>query len=154
VEPSALTASGSPVRLLVVADYPPLVKALRSLMEEEGWAVDVPGSDGNPSELIARGGYDLLVLDVKRPGEPALSAVQSWCQTCPQTPILVLTPPQGPGDLAPVVSAWVAKPFALDDLLNRIRVLLTNSATSPPPTSHNLLPLDLPEHGWESLPQR
>jgi DNA-binding response OmpR family regulator len=55
------------VRVLLVEDTQPLVKALRQGLEEEGFAVDV-ATDGEEADVKCRTtGYDVIVLDVMLP---------------------------------------------------------------------------------------
>ena len=117
---------GAPARVLLLCSSWLLTRALRRLLEEEGFTVEVacPGRDGDA--LAAVGEYDAIVLDMKRPGEPALSAVQRWHQGGLRAPLLVLAPPDGPGDLVPAYD-WLAKPFDLDDPLARLRALVRSA---------------------------
>lgn len=115
-------------RVRVVADFPPLIRVLRSLLEEEGFAVDVIGTTRPATELAA---CDLLVVDVKRPDDPVLAGTCESCHHARPVPVLVLGPPAAaptrPGDRA----EWLVKPFDVGVLLDRVRALLSPGGAHP-----------------------
>src|SRR5947199_10215505 len=89
----ALTNStrGQPVRLLLIEDHKPLVRALRQGLEEEGFAVDV-AQDGQEGDFKARTAeYDVIILDLMLPREDGLSLLQRWRQDGLTVHVLVLT---------------------------------------------------------------
>jgi DNA-binding response OmpR family regulator len=110
------------VRVLLICSYPPLTRALRRGLEEEGFTVDVACPDRGG--VSAGQEYDAVVLDMEPPGSPALPAVQHRHRCGLRAPVLALVCPDGPGALTPAVDAWLAKPFALDDLLTRLHALV------------------------------
>lgn len=111
------------IRVLLIGSYPPLTKALRRGLEEEGFSVDIDCSNRGG---VAPGAekYDAVILDMKFPDDPPLADVRHWRRCGLHAPMLVLCSPDGPGDLTPAVAAWLAKPFDLDDLLTRLRALV------------------------------
>jgi DNA-binding response OmpR family regulator len=112
--------------VLLIGSHAPLTKALRRGLEEEGFAVDV----ACPTEIMREHcgeGYDAVVLDIKSPGDPVLLAVRHWRRCGLRAPVLALSSPDGPGDLAPALDAWLAKPFDLDVLLTRLRALVRSA---------------------------
>jgi DNA-binding response OmpR family regulator len=110
-------------RVLLIGSYPPLMRALRRWLEEEGFTIDVACPDRG-EDVPGGWQYDAVVVDIKSSGDPALPAVRRWRQCGLRSPVLALTSPDGPGDLAPCIDAWLAKPFALDDFLARLRALV------------------------------
>src|SRR5947209_14162198 len=79
------------MRLLLVEDHKPMVRALRQGLEEEGFAVDV-AMDGEEADYKARtANYDLIILDVMLPKEDGLSLLQKWRRAGIDTHVLVLT---------------------------------------------------------------
>jgi|SRR5581483_5424312 len=111
--------AGTAVRVLLIGSYPPLVSALRRGLEEEGFTVEVacPGAPPVGDEC------DVVLLDLKSSGDPALPAVEHWRRCGLRAPVLALGPPGGPGALTRAVDDWLAKPFDLDELLSRLHAL-------------------------------
>src|SRR5262245_42576348 len=63
---------GRPMRVLIVEDHKPLVRALRRGLEEEGYAVDV-AEDGEEADYKACStNYDAIVLDLMLPKKDGL----------------------------------------------------------------------------------
>src|SRR6266436_4717031 len=79
------------VRVLLIEDHWPLVRALRQGLEEEGFAVDVAydGEEGGYKAETAE--YDVIILDLMLPKEDGLSLLQRWRRAGLQTHVLVLT---------------------------------------------------------------
>jgi DNA-binding response OmpR family regulator len=120
---AASRQAGDAVRVLLIGNYPPLTRALRRGLEEEGFSVDIACPDRGGGAPGAEE-YDAVVLDMKSPGDATLPEVRHWYRCGLHTPVLVLCSPDGPGDLTPAVDAWLAKPFDLNDLLTRLRALV------------------------------
>jgi DNA-binding response OmpR family regulator len=116
------------VRVLLVEDYKPLVRALRQGLEEEGFAVDV-AYDGEEGDFKANSAeYDAIILDLMLPKEDGLSLLQRWRRKGKQTHVLVLT---ARGSLEDKVRGldigaddYLTKPFELEELLARLRALI------------------------------
>ena len=61
------------MRVLLVEDHKPLLKALKRGLEEEGFAVDT-AEDGDDADFKARGAnYDVIVLDLMLPKKDGLT---------------------------------------------------------------------------------
>ena len=66
------------MRLLLIEDHKPLVRALRKGLEEEGFAVDT-AFDGEEGAYKAQtADYDVIILDLMLPKEDGLSLLQRW----------------------------------------------------------------------------
>src|SRR5262245_49004929 len=79
------------MRVLLVEDHKPLVRALKQGLEEEGFAVDV-AYDGEEGAYKAQtADYDVIILDLMLPKEDGLSLLQRWRRSGLQTHVLVLT---------------------------------------------------------------
>src|SRR5437660_4485609 len=82
---------GATVRVLLIEDHKPLVRALKQGLEEEGFAVDT-AFDGEEGDYKAQSAeYDLIILDLMLPKEDGLSLLQRWRQSGLKTHVLVLT---------------------------------------------------------------
>ncbi len=116
------------MRVLLIEDHRPLVRALRQGLEEEGFAVDVAhdGEEGNYKAQTAE--YDVIILDLMLPKEDGLSLLQRWRRAGLKTHVLVLTAKGGIDDkvrgLDLGADDYLTKPFQLEELLARLRALL------------------------------
>ncbi len=116
------------MRVLLVEDHKPLVRALRQGLEEEGLAVDV-AFDGEEADFKARSSeYDAIVLDIMLPKKDGLTLLKEWRQAGLKAHVLMLT---ARGTLDDKVKGldtgaddYLTKPFELEELLARLRALL------------------------------
>jgi len=116
------------VRLLVVEDERKLAKALASALQAEHYDVVVAptGEEGFFQANAAI--FDLVVLDLMLPGRGGLEILQALRHRQIDTPVLILTARDGIDDrvlgLDLGADDYMVKPFALPELLARIRALL------------------------------
>ncbi|MCH2213281.1 MAG: response regulator transcription factor [Fuerstiella sp.] len=118
------------MRILVVEDEPAIAHGLRFNFEQEGYLVDVAG-DG-PAALntldSADPEIDLVVLDLMLPEMSGYEACRILRRSNPDIPVLALTARTLPEDKAQAfdcgVDQYMTKPFALPELLSRVRNLL------------------------------
>ncbi len=121
----------SVVRVLLVEDHKPLVRALRQGLEEEGLAVDV-AMDGDEADFKARGAeYDAIILDIMLPKKDGLTLLKGWRQSGVKAHVIMLT---ARGTLEDKVRGldtgaddYLTKPFELEELLARLRALVRRS---------------------------
>jgi DNA-binding response OmpR family regulator len=122
------------VRVLVVEDERKLAHVLSSSLEAEHYdvVVAVTGEDGfyrANAEL-----FDLVVLDLMLPGRTGLEILQTLRQRHIETPVLILTARDGVDDrvrgLDLGADDYLVKPFAIPELLARIRALLRRGRPS------------------------
>jgi DNA-binding response OmpR family regulator len=116
------------VRVLLIEDHKPLVRALKQGLEEEGFAVDV-AYDGEVGAYKARtADYDVIILDLMLPKEDGLSLLQRWRRAGLNTHVLVLTARSSIEDkvrgLDLGADDYLTKPFQLEELLARLRALI------------------------------
>src|SRR4051794_27413384 len=80
------------MRVLLIEDYKPMVRALKQGLEEEGFAVDV-ALDGEEGGFKAESGvdYDVIILDVMLPKKDGLTLLQNWRRKGLKTHVLLLT---------------------------------------------------------------
>jgi DNA-binding response OmpR family regulator len=122
------------VRVLLVEDNPRLLAGLRWSLLEAGYAVDVAG-DGTSGEEFALGAaYDVIVLDVILPRKDGLQVCRDLRREGLRTPILMLTARDAVLDrvrgLDSGADDYLVKPFALQELLARLRALLRREAAA------------------------
>lgn len=123
-------------RILVVDDEPRIASFVSRGLEAEGFAVD-SASDGRQALRLARkGAYDLMVLDLMLPGLDGVSVLRGTIASRPDQRVLVLS--ALPDIEAKVkclelgASDYVCKPFALEELVARVRARLRQPKTPPP----------------------
>jgi two-component system response regulator MprA len=118
-------------QLLVVDDEPPMRSALKRALELGGFEVSLAadGSEGLASTERIR--PDLMVLDVLMPGVDGLEVCRTLRARGDRTPILMLTARDAIADRVEGLEAgaddYLVKPFALEELLARVRALLRRS---------------------------
>ena len=124
-------ASGKP-HVLVVDDDKAVRESLRRSLEFNGYAVSL-AADGAEALAgiggLAQGqGPDVVVMDVMMPRLDGIEATKSLRQAGNDVPILVLTARDAVGDRVEGLDAgaddYLTKPFALQELLARLRALL------------------------------
>jgi len=120
--------------VLIVEDERKLAQVLSSALQAEHYDVVVAatGEDGfyrANAEL-----FDLVVLDLMLPGRSGLEILQTLRQRHVETPVLILTARDGVEDrvlgLDRGADDYLVKPFALPELLARIRALLRRGRSS------------------------
>jgi DNA-binding response OmpR family regulator len=116
------------MKLLVVEDEAPTIAFLHRGLTEEGYAVDVAHDGPSADEAVTVNDYDAIVLDVMLPGTDGFALCERWRARGLKTPILFLTARDEVTDRVRGLDIggddYLIKPFAFDELLARIRVLL------------------------------
>ena len=116
------------MRILVVDDEKKIALGIKKALESQKYAVDVC-HDGiealNMAEAIE---YDLIILDRMLPGMDGVSIIKNLRSQNIYTPILLLTALGTVKDKTNGLDAgaddYLPKPFALDELLARVRAIL------------------------------
>jgi two-component system, OmpR family, response regulator len=116
------------MKLLVIEDEKKIATLLQKGLREQGYAVDLT-HDGN--EGLSRASsepYDAIVLDMMLPGRDGLSVLRTLRDRKITTPVMVLT---ARGEVNERVEGlntgaddYMAKPFAMDELVARLRALM------------------------------
>jgi two-component system, OmpR family, response regulator MprA len=118
-------------RVLVVDDHPPLRDSLRRLLRCEGYDVTLAADGVEALRILDGDDPDLVVLDVMLPGLGGLDVTRTLRLRGRRTPILLLTARDLVGDRVAGLDAgaddYLVKPFALEELLARVRALLRRS---------------------------
>jgi two-component system response regulator MprA len=138
------------MQILVVDDDQAVRDSLKRSLEYSGYEVST-ATDG--VEALARLAVlrpDAVIMDVMMPRLDGLEATRSLRSAGNDVPILVLTARDAVGDRVDGLDAgaddYLAKPFALDELLARIRALVRRAGTvadSVDPSARNLQFSDL-----------
>jgi two-component system response regulator MprA len=116
------------VRILVVDDDLAVCRSIDRALRLEGYDVDTVSSGGEALEAVAMKSPDALVLDLQLPDIDGLAVCRRIREAGDDTPILMLTARQGIDDRVQGLDAgaddYLVKPFALEELLARLRALL------------------------------
>ncbi len=125
------------MKILIVEDSARLRETLQRALERLGHAVD-SASDGAEGDAMARHTqYDVAVLDRMMPGGDGLEVLRGWRKSGIEMPVLLLTALGEVGDrvqgLQSGADDYLAKPFALPELIARLEALVRRRYTQVDP---------------------
>ena len=134
------------MKILLVEDDAGLAEPLAEALADEAYAVDRAATGAEADELAAVHDYDLVILDWGIPEPSGLELLRRWRAARLTFPVLMLT---GRGELADRVSGldggaddYLTKPFALGELLARVRSLLRRRGKEVAPLAAGDLAMD------------
>jgi two-component system response regulator VanR len=125
------------MRVLVVEDEPYLAEAVRDGLRLEAIAADIAGDGDTALELLERNAYDIAILDRDVPGPSGDEIAQRIVASKSGMPILMLTAADRLDDKATGFELgaddYLTKPFALQELVLRLRALDRRRGHNRPP---------------------
>jgi two-component system, OmpR family, KDP operon response regulator KdpE len=140
------------VRVLAVDDEPQILRALRTSLAARGHEVATAPNGETALDTLAGHEVDLVVLDLGLPGIDGVEVIRrlrSWSEV----PVIVLSVRDAQLDKVAALDAgaddYVTKPFAMDELLARMRAVLRRKGASepaPPVIRVGDLEVDLSRH--------
>jgi len=135
------------MQLLLVEDELEIQSFLKHSLTEAGYQVDV-AADGKTAERLAtEGKYDLLVVDLGLPDQDGLGLILHLRQLGVTAPVLILSARRSVDDrvrgLEQGGDDYLTKPFALAELLARLRNLLKRNVAGSEVTRLRVLDLEL-----------
>jgi two-component system response regulator MprA len=143
-------AESSGERVLVVDDDPPLRRMLERSLAAEGFEVTVAGDGGAALVAAERSAPDVIVLDVAMPVLDGLAVCRRLRAKGLPTPILMLTARDAVPDRVAGLQAgaddYLIKPFAVQELVARLRALTRRRDHPGSVLSYSDLVLDLDAH--------
>lgn len=122
------------MRILVIEDEPKLARVIRQALESEGHAIDVEHDSTAGYAMASTEPYDALVVDRLLPGEYAdgVALIRQLRSENITVPTLILTAlgevHHKTEGLDGGADDYLVKPFAIDELLARVRALLRRPA--------------------------
>jgi DNA-binding response OmpR family regulator len=124
------------MRLLMVEDEHDIQAFLLRALSDAGYTVDVAPDGKTAKTLAANNKYDILIVDLGLPDQDGITLITHLRQTGVNAPVLILSARRSVDDrvrgLEQGGDDYLTKPFALAELLARLRNLLKRNA---PPTS-------------------
>ena len=137
------------MNVLIVEDDAPLADGVARILESEGYTAHVVGDGEKAMETVDRRAFDLVILDIGLSGMDGFEVLRRLRGGGTRSPVLVLTARDGVGDRVSGLDLgaddYMAKPFAMAELVARVRALIRRSREqSGPKLVFGPLTLDFP----------
>jgi DNA-binding response OmpR family regulator len=120
------------MKILVVDDEPDLLEQLRETLTSQKYDVDTADDGESALDKLFDNPYDLIILDIMIPFVDGLAILREIREANIDTPVLMLT---AKGDVEDKIKGldygaddYLAKPFAIAELMARIRSLLRRAS--------------------------
>ena len=121
------------MRILIVEDNLAQLELLRTLLNRQGFDTDACTDGAEGLYRLELGGYDLAILDRMLPGMDGVELLRQYRSRGGNCPVILLTALSAVGDRVTGLDAgaddYLAKPFAPEELLARVRALLRRPTT-------------------------
>lgn len=145
------------MRILLVEDDPMIAAEVRAALRDAGYAVDQIGDGASALTTLAQACYDAVLLDLGLPGLDGLSLLRQL-RSRAAVPVLIMTARDGVEDRIAGLDAgaddYILKPFAMGELLARLRaVLRRKSGGASDVLSNGVLALDVASKTARCAPQ-
>ena len=120
------------MQILVIEDEPRILAFLARGLEAEGFRVDAADTGPMGLKQALASSYDAVILDLLLPGLDGLTVLRELQQRVPELPVVIVSArsdlPTKLRGFGLGASDYLAKPFALDELVARLRVQLRRHA--------------------------
>ncbi|MDI3253436.1 winged helix-turn-helix domain-containing protein [Pseudacidobacterium ailaaui] len=134
------------MRLLLVEDEPEISSFVKQSLVEAGYEVDTAENGSAATQLASRQAYDGLIVDLGLPDQDGIDLILQLRQSGIRSPVLILSARRSVDDRVKGLEQggddYLTKPFALAELLARLRNLLRRNA-APIEEAARLRVLDL-----------
>jgi two-component system copper resistance phosphate regulon response regulator CusR len=121
------------MRILLVEDEVKVGSFIRRALEEDSYAVDLCANGEEAIELAHTSAYDLVILDIMLPRASGLEILRQLRKERMKTPVLILTARTGIDEKVKGLDSgaddYLTKPFAIEELLARVRALLRRGSS-------------------------
>jgi DNA-binding response OmpR family regulator len=136
------------MRLLLVEDEPEIQSFLQQPLVNAGYEVDAAKDGRTAIQLATENNYDVLIVDLGLPDQDGIDLILQLRRSGVSSPVLILSARRSVDDRVKGLEQggddYLTKPFALAELLARLRNLLRrNPATSEEATRLRVLDLEL-----------
>ena len=141
------------MRILVVDDEPAVRASVERALRLEGYQVELAADGREALARLATAAPDVIVLDLVMPHVDGLEVCRRLRSLGDRTPVLVLTARDAVQDRVAGLDAgaddYLVKPFALEELLARVRALLRRTASDSDGKVLRFADLTLDERTYE-----
>lgn len=129
-------------RVLIIEDEEKIARFLELELTHEGYETEKSGDGREGLEMAQNGGFDIILLDIMLPGLNGLEVIRRLRKNS-DVPIIMLTARDAVSDkvsgLDMGADDYVTKPFAIEELLARIRVTLRKKQLEDEKQNHKVL---------------
>lgn len=123
------------MRVLIVEDERKISAYVKRGLEEQGYAVDTAFTGREALEWAETVTFDVIVLDILLPELDGIAVCREWRKRGVRVPVLMLTARDSIDDRVAGLDAgaddYLVKPFALKELLARLRALSRRASDAP-----------------------
>jgi two-component system OmpR family response regulator len=135
------------MRVLIIEDDPMIGAAIRGALQDASYAADWVKDGQSALDTLHFQQYDILLLDLGLPGKDGVEVLQQIRAQQNPIPLLIITARDGLDDkirgLDDGADDYVLKPFAMAELLARMRaVLRRKGGTATPLLTNGIISLD------------
>ena len=135
------------MKLLIVEDEKRLCQTVSKHLKAEGYVVDACHDGADALDYIAGTEYDAVILDIMLPGKDGISVLKTMRDRKIKTPVLLLTAKNTIEDKVTGLDSgaddYLTKPFSLEELSARIRVMIRRSGVERVDNTISVGPLTL-----------
>lgn len=115
------------MNVLIIEDEKNLANAIKNILEEQRWKVNISNDGQEGFDLACSGYYDIILLDIMLPSMDGFQILYELRKMKVQTPVLILSAldemPDKIKGLDLGADDYMTKPFDMQELLARVRVL-------------------------------
>jgi len=116
------------MRILLIEDHQRFAGFVQESLDKEGFSVDVVNTAAAGDDAISSVKYDAVLLDLGLPDQDGLELLKSWRKKGEETPVLILSAREKIDEKVLCLNScgddYLLKPFAMEELVARIRALL------------------------------
>lgn len=131
------------MRVLVIEDETKVGSFIKRALEEESYAVDLCEDGAQGLDMALSGSYDLIMIDLMLPSLPGLDVLARLRKEKIQTPVMILTAQSKVDQRVKGLDAgaddYLTKPFAIDELLARVRLFCVAARSKLPEFSRSTI---------------
>lgn len=127
-------------RILIVEDEEKIARFVELELRHEGYETEKAVNGTEALDMAESGGFDIIILDIMLPAISGIEVLRRLRRSS-DVPVILLTARDSVTDkvmgLDMGANDYITKPFAIEELLARIRVLLRSAADSAEKLSNN-----------------